>query len=129
MSIQGYSSSLINLSTRLRDKASNDGLDDTSIEWQLFIKDHREYILETSTIVFIDPGKMTQYEYHLRWYLEDHDISTEILWIIMYLNNIYLESEFFNIDRLYIPKLDTIRELRKKYMLFNKMLKNAEYTV
>jgi hypothetical protein len=120
---------LTDLSRKISTKMSVDGLDDTDEEWELFIKDHRKHILERSTVVFLTNELMTRYEYHLRWFLEDNRIETDMYWIIMYINNIKMESEFFNIDRLYIPDINHIKELRKQFNIFKKMLNSAEYTL
>ena len=120
---------LVDLSRKISTKRSTDGLDDTDEEWVLFIRDHRKHILEQSTIVYLTNDLITRYEYHLRWFLEDNRIDTDMYWIIMYLNNIKSESEFFNIDRLYIPNIDHIKELRKQFNIFKKMLNTAEYTL
>lgn len=120
---------LTDLSRKISTKMSVDGLDDTDEEWELFIKDHRKHILEKSTVVFLTNELMTRYEYHLRWFLEDNRIETDMYWIIMYINNIKMESEFFNIDRLYIPDINHIKELRKQFNIFKKMLNSAEYTL
>lgn len=120
---------LTDLSRKILTKMSEDGLDDTDVEWELFIKDHRRHILERSTIIYLTNDLMTRYEYHLRWFLEDNRIDTNMYWIIMYINNIKMESEFVNIDRLYIPDINQIKELRKQFNIFKKMLTNAEYTL
>lgn len=130
MSIKiGSTDPLITLSTKLTHKTSSEGLDDTDPEWLLFIKDHRQQILEDSTIVYLDGNTIGRYEYKLRWFLEDNKINTDLIWIILELNNVKMETEFVNLDKLYIPDRSMLIMLRKQYVQFKRVIKEAGYTL
>lgn len=125
----GSTNPLKTLSEKLNKRTSNEGLDDTDPEWMLFIKDHRKHILEESTIVYLTDSQIGRYEYKLRWFLEDNKIATDLIWIILELNNVKMETEFINLDKLFIPDRNFIISLRKKYIQFKRVLKEAEYTL
>ena len=125
----GSTDPLKTLSDKLTYKTSSEGLDDTDPEWLLFIKDHRKQILEESTVVYLTGSQMGRYEYHLRWFLEDNKINTDLIWIILELNNVKMETEFVNIDKLYIPDRSMLINLRKQYIQFKRVLADAGYTL
>lgn len=117
------------LSERLQYRISKQGFDDTDKEWLLFLKDHKDQILLDSLVMIINDSKKTQYEYHLRWFLEDQGIRLDMLNVIMMLNNILQESDFVNIERLYIPNEQKLQELRTQYTQFKRSIATAGYTL
>lgn len=125
----GSTDPLRTLSDKLNYKISSEGLDDTDPEWILFIKDHRQQILEDSAIIYLTGSQMSRYEHKLRWFLQDNKISTDLIWIILELNNVKMETEFVNLDKLYIPDRSMLVTLRKKFTQFKRILKETDYTL
>ena len=127
MAIVGNTTPLATLMDQLTVKGSESGLDDTDIEWTLFIRDHKTTILESSYVIFINNATMTQYEHHLRWFLADNQIDKDLLDVIMLINNFTQESDFANVDKLFIPDKNQLITLRKQYKQYKQMLTSADY--
>lgn len=128
MAVVGNTTSLATLMDQLTVKGSENGLDDTDIEWTLFIQDHKTIILEGSYVIFINNSTMTQYEHHLRWFLADNQIDKDLLDIVMLINNFTQESDFANMDKLFIPDKNQLITLRKQYKQYKQMLTSADYS-
>ena len=127
MAIVGNTTPLATLMDQLTVKGSESGLDDTDIEWTLFIRDHKTTILESSYVIFINNATMTQYEHHLRWFLADNQIDKDLLDVVMLINNFTQESDFANVDKLFIPDKNQLITLRKQYKQYKQMLTSADY--
>ena len=127
MAIVGNTTPLATLMDQLTVKGSESGLDDTDIEWALFIRDHKTIILESSYVIFINNATMTQYEHHLRWFLADNQIDKDLLDVVMLINNFTQESDFANVDKLFIPDKNQLITLRKQYKQYKQMLTSADY--
>ena len=127
MAIVGNTTPLATLMDQLTVKGSESGLDDTDIEWTLFIRDHKTTILESSYVIFINNATMTQYEHHLRWFLADNQIDKDLLDVVMLINNFTQESDFANVDKLFIPDKNQLITLRKQYKQYKQMLTSTDY--
>lgn len=126
MVIVDSTSDLTTLSDRLTVKLSPDSLDDTDKEWLLFIEDHKFNIISTSTVYKLSPTTMSQYEYHIKLFMDDLHIDRDMLDIIMIINEMKQELDFVNLDHLYIPDRRTLVDLRRKYVRFKKAMASAQ---
>lgn len=85
------------------------------VEWVLFVKDHRSEILKNSAQYFITYNDQNTYKYRLYSYLVETNINVELLWIILWLNQLDTEMDFVNVDSLFIPSDKYIGELYQQY--------------
>jgi hypothetical protein len=87
-------------------------------EWIQFMKDHREHILEKSSSILIDYNDQNTYRYRLFSYLVETSHTVDLLWIILWLNQLDTEMDFNNVRELYIPDYTHISELYQTYRSF-----------
>lgn len=100
---------------------------DINKSWQQYVEDHREFIIQNSKYITVDPDIINEYLYRPIDFIKEYlKITIDIHWIFMYINNIKTNMDFnTQIDRLYIPDTDIIKELRQRYVVFmTNILKN-----
>lgn len=100
-------------------------LSDTDSEWRLFIKDHRQLIIKNSNMCFLDADDNELFRFRPKEFLEHNKIDPDILWIVLWINQIYNEIEFNNIKELFIPKIEYINSLYEQYRSFKANLQRS----
>lgn len=100
-------------------------IENTDIEWRLFVKDHRDRILENSVVMTLNNNDSSYYEYRLRDLLIAHGIKPELRWIVLWINQLYSEMEFHDIHTLYIPSYKQIKEYYDQYKIIRSELKKT----
>lgn len=95
---------------------------DTDIEWVLFVKDHRELLLETATLVTLSIDDLYQYKYRPGAFLRKnkHPLSTK--WIFMWINMIPSDEYFGDTSEVYFVNLTELAELRRKFKTYRTTL-------
>lgn len=85
------------------------------------VYDHKEYIKQNSTVVALKEQDKEIYKYRDALYLmEKLGInSSELLWIIYYINDMYPMEHFYNKQFLYIPDITIIEGLYENYKIMN----------
>lgn len=90
----------------------------TEKEWIQFVKDHRDQILENSNHIFIDFNDQNTYRYRLYSYLVDTNNDPELLWIVLWLNQLDTEMDFDRVTELYLPSVAHLLTLWQSYRSF-----------
>lgn len=81
--------------------------------------------LENSTTYFLDANDNDIYRFRPKEFLKDNNIDPDILWIVLWINQIYNEIEFNNVKELIIPKIDYINSLYEQYRSFKANLQRS----
>lgn len=114
------------LRTILADKV--DELADPSIEWRLYVHDHKESILALSSVITLSTDEMNIYEYRPENLLSSRNIPTSLTWIFLWLNGISSAKDFSGYKTVVIPKHDSIRTLRKNYLTYkSELIRTNQY--
>lgn len=97
---------------------------DNDPEWELYVKDHRDLILENSSTIQIAADDMRKYMYCLEAFLYDKnlDIDYRMTWIVLWLNQLGSNLEFRDLSSLIIPKRNYLLMLYEKYRAFKSYL-------
>lgn len=91
-------------------------------QWVQFILDHKQYLIDNSTIVPIDVNTMNTYRYKPYLFLTSKKVDFGMMWIVCFINDCNDFHKFDNLSFLYIPSNDTIYNLRVKFNTFKKDL-------
>lgn len=105
---------------------ANYNLSDTNSEWRLFIKDHRQLIVENSSTYLLDADDNELYRFRPKEFLKANNIDPDIFWIVLWINQIYNEIEFNNIKELLIPRVEYIKSLYEQYRSFKANLQRSD---
>lgn len=93
-------------------------------EWIIFLKDHEKLIKEHSEWRSLDKETLYKYRFRLREYLEDENISVDLLQSTKIVNRFYNGYDFnIDIEGLYIPNRSYIDNLRDTYATNKTLLK------
>ena len=105
----------------IRDLLSADPLGDFSdsdIEWKLFVKDHRDFILEKSTKITLTKEESFLYEHRLIDFLLFQRYPASMHWIVLWING-YENDEFFSdTTSIYVPDVAHMKALREDYKTY-----------
>lgn len=105
------------LSSRLIDKVQK--YDNVDRLWVQYIKDHRYYLLTSSTKQSIPLSEMHNYRFRPREFVESKGYSGEMTWIILWLNQIPSSEDFVGYSELIFPDQSVINQLRAECNNFN----------
>ena len=83
--------------------------------WILFVKDHRDELLQHSTKETYGPGDLYRYRYRPASFIASKNLPVSSEWILLWLNNMKSRLEFINIQELNIPDVTYLMELHTKY--------------
>lgn len=84
-------------------------------EFVLFMEDHMQYLLKTSTTYYPDVNAQEIFRYRPHDYLREIGIRPELTWYVLWINQIRTTMEFTNIRKLIIPSMDAIKDLYSRY--------------
>jgi len=101
--------------TLLNSKIKTNKYSNHDSEWERFVIDHRDYLLENSITRMISSAYMNQYQHNLKGYIRSINLDESVIWIIRFLNNLPTDREFKNISSIYIPSMQTIIDLYEQY--------------
>jgi len=87
----------------------------TDTGWVQFVKDHREMLLQNSTVLEMSLEVAHRYRFSLALLLYDRSMDQSTMWIIMWLNQISAEHEFKQLQRLLIPTNEYLATLKAQY--------------
>jgi len=115
-------SSITPMSERLRSLISE--WSDSDHEWELYVKDHRELIIENSSTIQITADNMRKYQFRLETFLYDKnlDIDYRMTWIVLWLNQLNSNLDFVDLSSLIVPNRSYILRLYEKYRAFKSYL-------
>lgn len=88
-------------------------------EWKRFCVDFKDVLVESASIVIVEPHDMFVYKYDLRGYMNHLDVSREYvgtIGIVMMINDIANEYSFHDKKSILIPSLDTVQSVYKQYL-------------
>jgi hypothetical protein len=104
------------LSDLLQNSQRNTTSDDQGA-WRIFILDHLDYIAKYSKTYDIDAPLMNQYRYNLNHFLREHlQRREDIGWIVLLLNSLHNDFEFFETGHFVIPQDKLITDLYHSYI-------------
>lgn len=83
--------------------------------WRQYVLDHRKHILEKSTLIAVDPNLMNTYTYRIRDFLTKINTDASVDWIVLYINQLFVNDNFVDIAKLYIPDIGYIDKLYTQY--------------
>lgn len=85
--------------------------------WTLFIRDHRDEILKNAEVLTLSYDDMEQYRYRLYSYLTElrPRYDTELLWLVLWINELHTEQDFNNISTLILPREQHIKTLNSSF--------------
>ena len=93
---------------------------DLEEEWVRYVKDHRDDLIRTSSIISIQPDTLNMYIYRPQDYLSKvHSYPVSVTWIFLYLNEYssYLDFNRNSVE-VYLPSMELIKDLRQKFSVF-----------
>ena len=84
--------------------------------WLIFLQDHREYLIQHSTLTTITPNEMAYYKYRIRKYITYKGYNSDYDKIFRVINRLPQDSQFNeNVTQVYLPDTSTVAELRRLY--------------
>lgn len=90
---------------------------DTDPAWRQFISDHKQYLINRSSVMLISPAYMQQYLYSLGRYLRSINYDPACAWIIRLINDIPTDIVFdASVGSLRIPPFTIIAALYTTYI-------------
>lgn len=97
------------------EKLEADKYYDNNEKWVQLIKDHIEYIRETSTERTISADFFRPYKYNLNYYLRAIAFNPSMEWIVRLINDMPSDMDFIHINTILVPSKNVIKELYKVY--------------
>ena len=102
----------VDLAANVSEEIYNSG----AVDWRQFLQDHREYIIDRSTLVNVTPNEMTYYKYRIRKYLAHKGYSGKFDQVFRLINRLPRDQMFNEtVTSVYLPDSDVIAELRRSY--------------
>ena len=95
--------------------ANRSPLIDEDLRWRRFIQDHRDPLMVSSVVIKIDPNIMNTFRFRPRELIGVLGISTDLEYIIRYLNKLETNDEWVNLTSLIIPSASAVSLLRAQY--------------
>lgn len=84
--------------------------------WLIFLQDHREYLIQRSTLTTITPNEMAYYKYRIRKYITYKGYNSDYDKVFRVINRLPQDSQFNeNVTQVYLPDTSTVAELRRLY--------------
>ena len=84
--------------------------------WLIFLQDHREYLIQHSTLTTITPNEMAYYKYRIRKYITYKGYNSDYDKVFRVINRLPQDSQFNeNVTQVYLPDTSTVAELRRLY--------------
>ena len=96
---------------------SLDNYDDLDPDWKNFILDHKQYLIDKSTMAIISTSYMQGYRYSLRRYLRSISYNIHCAWIVGLVNNLPTDVMFTDtVNSLRLPPFSVIESLYTTYL-------------
>lgn len=110
------------ITTSFEDMRSDD------LNWNQFVRDHKEYIKSNSNIKTFDRAKVARYRYRPEEFYVDNDGDKQATWIFLFVNDIRDAADFNeNKTSFIIPPKLKLRELWRIYSASaNSSLRDAD---
>ena len=84
--------------------------------WLIFLQDHREYLIQHSTLTTITPNEVAYYKYRIRKYITYKGYNSDYDKVFRVINRLPQDSQFNeNVTQVYLPDTSTVAELRRLY--------------
>lgn len=93
----------------------SESLHNNDPQWILFVKDHREELLNHCKKETYKPGDLYRYRYRPASFVVSKNLPLSSEWILLWLNNIKSRVDFTDISELYIPDVHYLISLHTKY--------------
>ena len=98
-----------------RYKEFEQSLGSVDSDWVVFIKDHRDELLQRATKEVYGPGDLYRYRYRPASFIESKNLPLSSEWILLWMNNLKSRVNFTDITELYIPSIEHLIELHDKF--------------
>ena len=90
-------------------------INDTSFSWRNFVKDFRNTILSTASVIELTPYYEIIFRYRLRDLLYEAKLPEDIAWIVIWMNNLKTEADFKYQERILIPDYNELLRIRNLF--------------
>lgn len=98
---------------------------DTDKAWATYARDHRAYLIRTSTTRTISGDYLRPHEYNLESYLFSINFDESAAWIVRFINGIKSNADFTAITSLRVPDISVIKQLYRLYQTQVQEVANA----
>jgi len=88
----------------------------TGEKWLRFVDDHLDLIRINSDKTWLTRTELSRYEYRPEDYLILHQIPLGILPVFFRVNYLKTSRDFYQLEYVYIPKLNYLQELYDEYL-------------
>ena len=106
------------LATRLVSNITK--LDSSARSWRQYVRDHRSVILNSSTKIELRPEMMHIKRYRMNELLNELSYPEDIVWIVMWLNQLKGHADIVDLSRLILPDVAVLKDLYAQYESFIK---------
>lgn len=90
-------------------------INDQDPSWRHFVKDFKSNIMASARVIELTPFQQRIYKYRLRDFLRENNYPMDLTWIIIWLNQLETELNFFKRSSLIIPDYQTITKIRNLF--------------
>lgn len=90
-------------------------INDIDSKWRNFVKDFRNQLLLSVSVIDLTPYHELIFRYRLRDLLYEAKLSEDIAWIVVWINDMKNESDFKDKTRLLIPEYNLLTRIRNLY--------------
>jgi hypothetical protein len=91
--------------------------DDKFIDWMVFLRDNLNMLRKNATSVELDSYQQRIYRYRPETFLDTKHFPIKYMYIFLLVNYIASTSEFYNLNKLYIPRIEDIETLEREFLL------------
>ena len=96
-------------------------LTNTDKDWVIFVRDHKQYLINKANKIPITPEMIDRYKYKFNFFMLENKINLDMHWIIMMINDFNDLEDFSNKENVYLPDRSDIIALYQLYKTANKL--------
>lgn len=92
-------------------------ISDEDPEWRIFLEDFKVELSINSKVYAFTEYLKEVYRFRTDHFLREHNIPADMLWLVVWINNLKSQLSLDGQDYLIIPNYNYVKELRSKYNL------------
>lgn len=86
-------------------------------KWVLYVRDHRQNLLKSAKLIYLNDDLRERYRYRLDMFLGDGLVFHQRYhWVVAEVNGLCGSIEFDNLPVLYVPSQEAIEDLYRQYL-------------